>query len=107
MGWSTAQAICKYVSLFLACICYHNLSNCSLLFALYFKGWRKTMEDAHMAYTDLSEYCGGDNSVPLALFGVFDGHGGMFKCSFLVLLYIICCYCRKRSGKICRSKICT
>ena len=32
------------------------------------KGWRPTMEDAHIAEVDL-----GDGN---ALFGVFDGHGG-------------------------------
>jgi serine/threonine protein phosphatase PrpC len=32
------------------------------------QGWRRTMEDSHIAHTDL------DNGV--SLFGVFDGHGG-------------------------------
>lgn len=32
------------------------------------QGWRKSMEDAHIAHLDLP---GGVN-----LFGVFDGHGG-------------------------------
>lgn len=34
------------------------------------QGWRKTMEDAHIAVTDLN------NDPSFALFGVFDGHGG-------------------------------
>ena len=36
------------------------------------QGWRKTMEDSHICVTDL-----GDD---IALFGVFDGHGGINKC---------------------------
>eukprot|EP01015_Nassula_variabilis_P015354 TRINITY_DN228_c0_g1_i2.p1 TRINITY_DN228_c0_g1~~TRINITY_DN228_c0_g1_i2.p1 ORF type:complete len:383 (+),score=45.55 TRINITY_DN228_c0_g1_i2:101-1249(+) len=32
------------------------------------QGWRKSMEDAHMNYTDLND--------KYSLFGVFDGHGG-------------------------------
>jgi protein phosphatase 1G len=32
------------------------------------QGWRRTMEDAHIAYTNLPN--------GLSLFGVFDGHGG-------------------------------
>lgn len=34
------------------------------------QGWRRTMEDAHIATTDLG---GSPNA---AMFGVFDGHGG-------------------------------
>jgi len=36
--------------------------------AMGMQGWRRTMEDSHIAHTDL------DNGV--SLFGVFDGHGG-------------------------------
>ena len=32
------------------------------------QGWRRTMEDSHIAHTDLENGC--------SLFGVFDGHGG-------------------------------
>ena len=38
--------------------------------AMGMQGWRRTMEDSHIAHTDL------DNGV--SLFGVFDGHGGEF-----------------------------
>lgn len=34
------------------------------------QGWRRTMEDAHIAAVDLG------NSPDAAMFGVFDGHGG-------------------------------
>ncbi len=34
------------------------------------QGWRKSMEDAHIAITNLTE--------DVALFGVFDGHGGKY-----------------------------
>lgn len=51
------------------------------------QGWRKTMEDAHLAVLDLhkrleedaQEACGiagGENEEKWHLFGVFDGHGG-------------------------------
>ena len=33
------------------------------------KGWRKNMEDAHLAATNL-------NDQAISVFGVFDGHGG-------------------------------
>ena len=36
--------------------------------AMGMQGWRRTMEDSHIAHCDL------DNGV--SLFGVFDGHGG-------------------------------
>jgi len=36
--------------------------------AMGMQGWRKSMEDAHIAHLDLP---GG-----VSLFGVFDGHGG-------------------------------
>lgn len=42
------------------------------------QGWRRTMEDSHIAHTDL------DNGV--SLFGVFDGHGGKSEfCIFFSL----------------------
>ena len=36
------------------------------------QGWRRSMEDAHIAVLDLG------NNADTALFGVFDGHGGRF-----------------------------
>ena len=39
------------------------------------QGWRKSMEDAHVATTDLG------NTKGAAMFGVFDGHGGRRACS--------------------------
>jgi len=42
----------------------------NLRLGLPLQGWRKSMEDAHMAVLDL-----GDNA-DTAMFGVFDGHGG-------------------------------
>ena len=50
------------------------------------QGWRKNMEDAHIAIDKLdtnSFTVGGDDSLSpttegdISLFGVFDGHGGM------------------------------
>lgn len=37
------------------------------------QGWRRTMEDAHVAETSIG---GSGSSEPAQLFGVFDGHGG-------------------------------
>lgn len=42
------------------------------------QGWRRTMEDSHIAHTDL------DNGV--SLFGVFDGHGGEFSHSVICVV---------------------
>ena len=38
------------------------------------QGWRIDMEDAHLACLDAMK--GGDDSVALGIYGVFDGHGG-------------------------------
>eukprot|EP00747_Dinoflagellata_sp_TGD_P162769 gnl/TRDRNA2_/TRDRNA2_180746_c0_seq1.p1 gnl/TRDRNA2_/TRDRNA2_180746_c0~~gnl/TRDRNA2_/TRDRNA2_180746_c0_seq1.p1 ORF type:complete len:442 (-),score=65.17 gnl/TRDRNA2_/TRDRNA2_180746_c0_seq1:212-1537(-) len=38
------------------------------------QGWRQSMEDAHIAISDLGD--GGDCGSGVSLFGVFDGHGG-------------------------------
>lgn len=38
------------------------------------QGWRKTMEDAHVAQTDVDLHW--DSSAKAKVFGVFDGHGG-------------------------------
>lgn len=37
------------------------------------QGWRKTMEDAHISSLNIAKT---DASVPVSIFGVFDGHGG-------------------------------
>lgn len=39
------------------------------------QGWRKSMEDAHIAQLDMP---GG-----VSVFGVFDGHGGKFNCKIV------------------------
>jgi len=46
------------------------------------QGWRKNMEDAHVALTDLDTQC---TSFPqkYSLFAVFDGHGGMPKFDYV------------------------
>ena len=51
------------------------------------QGWRKTMEDSHIAYPNMAEVVREYANVPLppvdlsdiALFGVFDGHGGAYE----------------------------
>ena len=47
------------------------------------QGWRRGMEDSHIAHTDL------DNGV--SLFGVFDGHGGgsIYPFKYRRFLYFI------------------
>eukprot|EP01036_Dinobryon_divergens_P047338 gene47338-63445_t len=40
------------------------------------QGWRKNMEDAHIAYDDLTTVSQIYSPQPLSIFGVFDGHGG-------------------------------
>ncbi len=42
------------------------------------KGWRKTMEDSHLACLDVNQYAEVTGFKPrISLFGVFDGHGGI------------------------------
>ena len=38
------------------------------------QGWRKSMEDAHVAQTDVDLHW--DSNAKAKVFGVFDGHGG-------------------------------
>jgi len=44
------------------------------------QGWRINMEDAHIAITKFGE----DSKA--ALFGVFDGHGGILECLMYSLI---------------------
>lgn len=39
------------------------------------QGWRKSMEDTHIAHVDLLK--------GVHLFGVFDGHGGNFLATYV------------------------
>ena len=42
------------------------------------KGWRKNMEDAHIALADLKSHVDSDAvNNAISIFGVFDGHGGI------------------------------
>ena len=54
------------------------------------QGWRRNMEDAHIASTDISKYVKDvefktDN---MSVFGVFDGHGGKEVAKFAQLKFI-------------------
>ena len=44
--------------------------------AMGMQGWRRSMEDSHIAHMDLENGC--------SLFGVFDGHGGGLNTSRFV-----------------------
>jgi serine/threonine protein phosphatase PrpC len=50
------------------------------------QGWRKTMEDAHVAQTNLE--LKGDITTKAKVFGVFDGHGGPEVARFCQLYLI-------------------
>jgi serine/threonine protein phosphatase PrpC len=39
------------------------------------------MEDAHIAITDLRTVSEHQHEQPMSLFGVFDGHGGVYMCT--------------------------
>ena len=47
------------------------------------QGWRRNMEDAHIASVDLASHIGVSTSKKMALFGVFDGHGGKEVAKFV------------------------
>jgi len=51
------------------------------------QGWRNTMEDAHLSLTNFSP--------GISLFGVFDGHGGIFILEILVKRSRNCCICTR------------
>ena len=44
------------------------------------QGWRKAMEDAHIAVCSLESQQQVATDEPLSVFGVFDGHGGKEVC---------------------------
>jgi len=49
------------------------------------QGWRRNMEDAHLAALDLKGVPGGEN---MSMFGVFDGHGGKEVAKFVQIKFI-------------------
>lgn len=62
------------------------------------------MEDAHIACADIAACTGIELTSPMAIFGVFDGHGG--KCLLFTVLYFnVTVYFefRQRGFKICGS----
>jgi hypothetical protein len=78
MRCSTWLVKCRYFSLFLFCpigLYFDNFGYRNCL-----QGWRKSMEDAHIAWPDLEiKVPAGDGSTEtklVSMFGVFDGHGG-------------------------------
>jgi serine/threonine protein phosphatase PrpC len=65
------------------------------------QGWRKSMEDAHIAVTDIPLPMEGDNpesSSDAKVFGVFDGHGGAEVARF-VGLYLVSVLTQQPSWK--------
>jgi len=46
------------------------------------QGWRKTMEDSHIAELNLGDGC--------SVFGVFDGHGGDEVAMFVKRNFVKC-----------------
>ena len=65
------------------------------------------MEDAHIAIDDLADLSNERNSEPISVFGVFDGHGGLFQinafiacCVIITMLKII----GKEVAKFCQEK---
>eukprot|EP01039_Chlorochromonas_danica_P011095 gene11094-12358_t len=63
-----------------------NGSGAGLTYALgEMQGWRRHMEDAHVAFPELSAQTAGGNAV--SVFGVFDGHGGKEVAKFVHLKY--------------------
>ena len=65
-------------------ISYHIIHPHDTIYTLFSKGWRKSMEDAHIAHMDINVNYDGPNGclsktivrAKLSIFGVFDGHGG-------------------------------
>eukprot|EP00392_Amoebophrya_sp_AT5.2_P000495 g496.t1 len=55
------------------------------------QGWRKSMEDAHIAeFSDVERSSAGTNKppkTPVALFGVYDGHGGKDVSEYVALYF--------------------
>lgn len=47
-----------------------TIRDVQLTMSLFSQGWRRSMEDAHIATINLG------NAPDAAIFGVFDGHGG-------------------------------
>ncbi len=52
------------------------------------QGWRKTMEDAHIARTDIEPPPSANVSSPAKAFAVFDGHGGAEVARFCQLYLV-------------------
>ena len=52
------------------------------------QGWRKSMEDAHIARTDIAPPPSANVSAPAKAFAVFDGHGGAEVARFCQL-YVV------------------
>ena len=52
------------------------------------QGWRKTMEDAHLAHTDVEIPLHSDKTLDAKVFGVFDGHGGPEVARFCALYLV-------------------
>jgi protein phosphatase 1G len=54
------------------------------------QGWRRNMEDAHIATTDIRKESGNMdlNADDMSVFGVFDGHGGKEVAKFTQIKFV-------------------
>lgn len=61
-----------------------NLSTIKVFNVMVGQGWRKNMEDAHLALLDIHQTRpnGVAEDTKIRLFGVFDGHGGRTFCFY-------------------------
>jgi protein phosphatase 1G len=74
-----------------------NLLFRELFYEYVLQGWRKTMEDAHIAITDV--LC--QDQQRISLFAVFDGHGGNIICANYNIIIFYHCATQRTSKKIC------
>lgn len=52
------------------------------------QGWRRNMEDAHIACADIGSDFETDKNSKMSIYGVFDGHGGKEVAKFTQIKFI-------------------